>query len=41
MWFIIGVAAVAGVIYFGGNNTGDGFGEDLERTGERIQGERY
>lgn len=38
MWFIIVAAAVAGVVYFGGNNTGEGFGADLEKTGEKIQG---
>ena len=37
MIFVIALVAIGAIVYFGGGNTVDGFGQDMERTGSKIE----
>lgn len=34
---IVGLIVVGAIVYFGGGNTMEGFGHDMERTGDKIE----
>ncbi len=36
MWFVVAAVLVTAVIVAGGGNTAEGFGDDVERTGDKL-----